>query len=197
MNVNTHFLSNVRVAGSKELLDLVDEISRHLLRGNVCKCAKSQPNCIHIRVIHVAGRRISRPQHRGTCTETHFFKELVTSVRTSWLSSSKSMIPRYPRRLSVKRGLATSFRHSIWPKWAGEPSMCMYRSFATLLCRAYESSSLKEALMAADSCWMRARSSATVWVQKMSDCRVTEPKDQANLAGSDSFDEGCGTNQNR
>jgi hypothetical protein len=26
--------------------------------------------------------------------ETHFFKELVTSVSTSWLSSSKSMIPR-------------------------------------------------------------------------------------------------------
>jgi hypothetical protein len=27
-------------------------------------------------------------------TGTHFFKELVTSVRTSWLSSSKSIIPR-------------------------------------------------------------------------------------------------------
>ena len=50
--------------------------------------------------------------------------------------------------------------------------------------------------MAADSCWMSARSSATVWLQKMSDCRVMEPKDQANLAGSDSFDKGCDTNEN-
>lgn len=80
------------------------------------------------------------------------------------------MIPKYPRRLSVNRGLATSFRHSIWPKWAGDPSMWMYSSFAILLCRAYTSSSLNEARMAADSCWMRARSSATVckglrWLQ--------------------------------
>ncbi len=73
--------------------------------------------------------------------------------------------------------------------------MCMYRSFATLLCRAYESSSLKEALMAADSCWMSARSSATVWVQKVSDCQVMEPKEQADLAGSDPFDEGCVANE--
>lgn len=73
--------------------------------------------------------------------------------------------------------------------------MCMYRSFATLLCRAYESSSLKEALMAADSCWMSARSSATVWVQKMSNCRIMPSKDRADLAGSDSFDEGCGTDE--
>ena len=52
--------------------------------------------------------------------------------------------------------------------------MWMYRSFATLLCRVYESSSLKEALIAADSCWMSARSSATVWMQKVSDCRIME-----------------------
>ena len=73
--------------------------------------------------------------------------------------------------------------------------MCMYRSFATLLCRAYESSSLKEALIAADSCCMSARSSATVWVQKMSDWAAMESKGQADLAGSDSLDEGCTTNE--
>ena len=73
--------------------------------------------------------------------------------------------------------------------------MCMYRSFATLLCRAYESSSLNEALTAADSCWMSARSSATVCKQRVSDGRVTDLRDWEDLAGSDPFDEGCGTTQ--
>ena len=45
--------------------------------------------------------------------KTYFFNELVTNVNTSWLSSSNSIIPRYPSRLSAKRGLATSLRHSI------------------------------------------------------------------------------------
>lgn len=53
-------------------------------------------------------------------------------------------MPRYPRRLSLNLGLATSLRHSIWPKCAGYPSMWMYSSLAMLLCRAKESSSLKE-----------------------------------------------------
>jgi len=47
---------------------------------------------------------------------THFLREFVTRVRTSWLSSSSSMIPKYPNRLSANLGLATSLRHSIWPK---------------------------------------------------------------------------------
>lgn len=94
--------------------------------------------------------------------DTYFFNEFVNRVRTSCFSSKSNMIPRYPRRLSPNRGLATSFRHSIWPKWAGEPSIWIYKSFAMLLCRAYTSSSLNDARIAADSCWMRARSSATV-----------------------------------
>lgn len=44
---------------------------------------------------------------------THFLSEFVTSVKTSVLSSSRSMMPRYPNRLSLNLGLATSFRHSI------------------------------------------------------------------------------------
>lgn len=44
---------------------------------------------------------------------THFFSELVTNVRTSWFSSRRSMVPRYPSLLSEKRGEATSLRHSI------------------------------------------------------------------------------------
>lgn len=42
-----------------------------------------------------------------------------------------------------------------------------------LLWRAYESSSRNEALMAADSCWMSARSSATVCGWKVSDVGLT------------------------
>ena len=64
-----------------------------------------------------------------------------------------------------------------------------------LLCRAYESSSRNEALMAADSCWMSARSSATVCRWKVSDVGSTIWGDRGNLAGSDAFDEGCNTNQ--
>jgi hypothetical protein len=73
--------------------------------------------------------------------------------------------------------------------------MCMYRSFATLLCRAYESSSLNEALIAADSCWTSARSSATVCKQRVSDGPVTDLGDREDLAGSDPFDEGCSATQ--
>jgi len=54
---------------------------------------------------------------------THFLREFVTRVRTSWLSSSNSMIPRYPNLLSANLGLATSLRHSIWPKCASDPSI--------------------------------------------------------------------------
>lgn len=53
----------------------------------------------------------------------HFFSELVTSINTSWFSSSSNMMPKYPSRLSLNLGLATSLRHSIWPKCAGYPSM--------------------------------------------------------------------------
>lgn len=51
-----------------------------------------------------------------TVENTYFLSELVTSVNTSWFSSSKSIIPRYPSLLSANLGLATSLRHSIWPK---------------------------------------------------------------------------------
>jgi hypothetical protein len=42
------------------------------------------------------------------------------------------MVPKYPRRLSAKRGDASSFRHSIWPKCVLSPSVKRYRSLATL-----------------------------------------------------------------
>ena len=50
-------------------------------------------------------------------------------------------------------------------------------------------------IMAADSCWMSARSSATVCGWKVSDVGSTVWGDRANLAGSDAFDEGCDTTQ--
>lgn len=60
-----------------------------------------------------AGERHSSFRDIGN---THFLREFVTRVRTSWLSSNSSMIPKYPNRLSANLGLATSLRHSIWPK---------------------------------------------------------------------------------
>lgn len=57
-----------------------------------------------------------------------------------------------------------------------------------MLCLAYESSSLKDARIAADSCLMRARSSATVW----RDVQWTQlyDDDETHLAGTDALDEG-------
>jgi hypothetical protein len=63
---------------------------------------------------------------------TYFFKEFVTKVRTSWFSSSSSIVPKYPNRLSANRGDARSLRHSIWPKCVLSPSVKRYKSFATL-----------------------------------------------------------------
>lgn len=51
--------------------------------------------------------------------KTHFLRELVINRCTSCRSSNRSMAPRYPMRLSVNRGDAISFRHSICPKCAG------------------------------------------------------------------------------
>lgn len=116
------------------------------------------------------------------CSVTYFLSELVTSVRTSWFSSSSSMVPRYPRRLSAKRGEASSFRHSIWPKWVRSPRVKRYSNLATLFLlggasagsgeagclrghyRTLESwlSSRKLARMAALSFCTTARSSAMV-----------------------------------
>jgi hypothetical protein len=56
MNAHAYFLPNVRVTGPKQLLNLIYKVSRHLLRGNVRKRAECQPYCIHIGVIHVAGK---------------------------------------------------------------------------------------------------------------------------------------------
>lgn len=64
---------------------------------------------------------------------TYFFNELVTSVSTSWFSSRSKLVARCPRRLSAKRGDASSFRHSIWPKCVRSPRVNRYRSLATLL----------------------------------------------------------------
>jgi hypothetical protein len=63
---------------------------------------------------------------------THFFKELVTNVSTSWFSSSNNIVPRYPNRLSANRGDARSLRHSICPKCVLSPRVKRYKSFATL-----------------------------------------------------------------
>jgi len=53
-------------------------------------------------------------------------------VRTSWFSSSSSIVPRYPSLLSAKRGDANSLRHSIWPKCVRSPSVKRYNNLATL-----------------------------------------------------------------
>lgn len=56
----------------------------------------------------------------------------MTKVRTSWFSSSSSIVPRYPSLLSAKRGDANNLRHSIWPKCVRSPSVKRYSSLATL-----------------------------------------------------------------
>ena len=95
----------------------------------------------------------------------YFCNELVTRVSTSWFSSNSSIVPRYPNRLSAKRGEARSLRHSICPKCVRSPRVKRYSSFATLLRRTLESplSSRKLARMAALSFWTTARSSAMVF----------------------------------
>lgn len=65
-----------------------------------------------------------------------------------------------------------------WPKWAGYPSMCIYRSFATFLHRYVLSSSLKEERMAAHSFWIISRSSA--WVRAVRMVRISS----RNLIGA-------------
>jgi hypothetical protein len=55
--------------------------------------------------------------------DAYFCNELVTSVNTSWFSSSNNIVPRYPNRLSANRGEANSFKHSIWPKCVRSPSV--------------------------------------------------------------------------
>ena len=44
--------------------------------------------------------------------KTYFLSEFVTNKCTSCLSSNNSIAPKYPIRLSVKRGEAISFKHS-------------------------------------------------------------------------------------
>lgn len=102
------------------------------------------------------GRRHTGWNDSGRCTElpvsrssigvawTHFFREFVTKVRTSWFSSSSSIVPRYPSLLSAKRGDANSLRHSIWPKCVRSPSVKRYSNLATLFLLAihHESSPL-------------------------------------------------------
>jgi hypothetical protein len=63
---------------------------------------------------------------------SYFLVELVTKVKTSWFSSSSNMVPRYPKRLSAKRGEASNFRHSICPKCVLSPNVKRYNSLATL-----------------------------------------------------------------
>mmetsp|Transcript_34608 Transcript_34608/g.102731 ORF Transcript_34608/g.102731 Transcript_34608/m.102731 type:complete len:230 (+) Transcript_34608:866-1555(+) len=48
-----------------------------------------------------------------------FLSELVTSMSTSWRSSSSTMRPRYPMRFSAYPFAAISFRVSICPKCVG------------------------------------------------------------------------------
>ena len=140
--------------------------------------------------VTVAGKSASRPSrsdgHSRMNGHTYFFNELVTSVSTSWFSSRSKLVARWPRRLSAKRGDASSFRHSIWPKCVRSPRVNRYRSLATLLrlwmchCQpkngrgaqvgapeAYRIlwscvSSRKLARIAALSFWMTALSSAIV-----------------------------------
>lgn len=69
------------------------------------------------------------------------------------------------------------FRHT-WPKWAGYPSMCIYKSFATFLHRYVLSSSRKEERMAAHSFWIISRSSA--WVRAVRMVRISS----RNLIGA-------------
>lgn len=74
----------------------------------------------------------SFPLKEGT-SSAYFCSEFVTSVRTSWFSSSNRLVARWPNRLSAKRGEASSFRHSIWPKCVLSPRVKRYSSLATLL----------------------------------------------------------------
>ena len=114
---------------------------------------------------------------------SYFCKELVTSVNTSWFSSSSNIVPKYPSLLSAKRGDASSFRHSICPKCVRSPSVKRYRSFATLFRRTFESplSSRKLARMAALSFCTTARSSAMVFEARTlrMNCLTTVLSDQS------------------
>ena len=50
----------------------------------------------------------------------------MTRVRTSWFSSRRSIVPRYPNRLSANRGDARSLTHSICPKCVRSPRVNRY-----------------------------------------------------------------------
>src|SRR6202035_5766725 len=83
------------------------------------------------RAYRVPDRRYSGWSVVGHCCQKvvygHYFcKELVTRVRTSWFSSRRSIVPRYPRRLSANRGEASNLTHSIWPKWVLSPRVKRY-----------------------------------------------------------------------
>lgn len=51
---STHLFPYVCVAATEELFDLVAQVSRHLLRGDVGKGAKRKAHCVHVGVVHIA-----------------------------------------------------------------------------------------------------------------------------------------------
>jgi len=105
------FSTNVGVGTGDYGFDFWEEISRHLNGSNIPKGYKRQSDNVLVGMIQVAAKVSSGA--RSNSTEPHFFKELVTRVSTSWFSSNSNIVPKYPRRLSAKRGEARSFRHSI------------------------------------------------------------------------------------
>lgn len=51
----TDLLADVGVGAAEKLLDLITEVARHLLGGNVGEGAQGEADGVHVGVVHVAG----------------------------------------------------------------------------------------------------------------------------------------------
>lgn len=90
----THLFADIGVAAAEKLLNLVDEVPRHLFGGDIGEAAEGQTDDEHVGMIHVAVDHSQSLICEEERRSTHFLSEFVTSVRTSVASSSNSMMPR-------------------------------------------------------------------------------------------------------
>lgn len=87
------FSANVGVCACYYCLDFGEQVPGHFDGGDVSKGAECKADGVLVGVVQITARvsAVTASRYRRM---PYFFRELVTSVRTSWFSSSSSMVPR-------------------------------------------------------------------------------------------------------
>ena len=85
--------ANVGVCACYYRLDFGEQVTSHLNGGDVSKGTKGETDGILVGVVQVTTQTSASKVvlHQET---PYFLREFVTSVRTSWFSSSSNMVPR-------------------------------------------------------------------------------------------------------